>query len=126
MTGHPYRRRQLTSAALALLLVAALLPTAALVSTATAEAGTAAGPRQQPLSAQLSRLERRTARIESMVKLMEGMAARYRQAMSCISWLPVTSLGDPDHSVGFHYDERDGTGEDYRPALAVQTKGARA
>ena len=46
--------------------------------------------------------------------------------MSCISWLPVSSLGDPDHSVGFHYDERDGTGEDYRPALAVQTKGARA
>ena len=121
MTAHSHRRRQLTSAALTLLLVATFAPAASLAAHPSAWAETADGPRSLTSTAQLKRLELRTARIEAKVELMERMAARFRQAMKCISWLPVTEYGDPDHDYGFHYDELDGTGPDFRPALSVQT-----
>ena len=50
---------------------------------------------------------------------MERIARRFDHSMACVSWLPVSEFGDPDHRFGFLYDERDGTGLDHRPALAV-------
>jgi hypothetical protein len=38
----------------------------------------------------------------------------------------VSELGDPNHRFGFAYAERDGTGEDRRPALTVDRKRARS
>jgi hypothetical protein len=45
--------------------------------------------------------------------------------MQCISLLPVSMYGDRDHRFGYAYDERDGTGLDHRPALAVDRSAGR-
>jgi hypothetical protein len=75
---------------------------------------------------QRSTLGRLRARIEAIGRAlapMERSAKRFRQWMTCISWVPVSEHGDPDHSFGFAYDEKDGAGLDARPALAVSSRG---
>jgi hypothetical protein len=42
--------------------------------------------------------------------------------MRCVSWVPVSEFGDPDHRFGYAYNERDGGGRDRRPALAVDER----
>lgn len=54
---------------------------------------------------------------------MEEIARRYKHWRGCLSQLPVSEYGDRDHRSGFHFDEKDGTGLDYRPALAVDRHG---
>jgi hypothetical protein len=70
------------------------------------------------LRRQVDRLERRVKRLQGKVEIMERIARRYRRWKRCISWVPVSEYGDPDHRFGFRYDEKDGAGLDYRPALA--------
>ena len=43
-------------------------------------------------------------------------------SMTASRGVPVSEYGDRDHRFGFHYDERDGTGLDRRPALAIDTR----
>jgi hypothetical protein len=98
-----------------------------LVALAVAWAGSAAaiepsGYRAQPTHGSL---ERNLDRIERMIKRMERIARRWDRWTQCISELPVSEYGDPDHRFGFHYDERDGTGLDLRPALAIDSKAGR-
>ncbi len=82
-----------------------------------ADLGTAlAGP---TLRRQVRGLERKVKRLEAMVEQMERTARRYRQWKRCISWVRVSEYGDPDHTFGYRYDEKDGTGLDHRPALAL-------
>ena len=57
---------------------------------------------------------------------MERSARRYRRWKRCISLVPVSEYGDPDHTFGYRYDERDGTGLDSRPALARHPNRRRA
>jgi hypothetical protein len=56
------------------------------------------------------------------VDLMELSAARYADWEACIRGVPVSEYGDPDRQRGYVYDERDGTGTSYMPALAVDKK----
>jgi hypothetical protein len=70
-------------------------------------------------------LERKLDRIERMIERMERTARRWDRWTKCISELPVSEYGDRDHRFGFHYDERDGTGLDLRPALAIDKKAGR-
>ena len=56
---------------------------------------------------------------------MERIARRFRRSMTCVSRVPVSEYGDRNHRFGFLYDERDGTGLDRRPALAVDTRNRR-
>jgi hypothetical protein len=63
-------------------------------------------------------LERRAGALEGQVEGMEESARRYRGWIRCISLVEVRQYGDVDHGSGFEYDDRDGTGPDYRPALA--------
>ncbi len=74
---------------------------------------------QIPLWSTLRRLENQADFNQRRVEIMERIARRFHHSMGCISWLPVSEFGDPDHRFGFLYDERDGTGLDHRPALAV-------
>jgi hypothetical protein len=60
--------------------------------------------------------------LERKVELMELSAARYADWETCIRGVPVSEYGDPDGRSGYLYDERDGTGRGYRPALAVDRK----
>ena len=68
------------------------------------------------------RSRRTLDRIERMIERMERTADRWDRWTQCISELPVSEYGDPDHRFGFQYDERDGTGLDLRPALAIDEK----
>ena len=67
----------------------------------------ACSPRAEPASP-----ERLLDRIERMIERMERTARRWKRWTKCVSELPVSEYGDPDHRFGFHYDERDGTGLD--------------
>jgi hypothetical protein len=60
--------------------------------------------------------------LEDEVSLMELSAARYARWEACIRGLPVSEYGDHDGRFGFVYDERDGTGPGYMPALAVDRR----
>jgi hypothetical protein len=60
--------------------------------------------------------------LEAKVEQMQLSADRYADWEACIRGVPVSEYGDPDHQYGFMYDERDGTGPDFRPALAVDRK----
>ena len=44
---------------------------------------------------------------------------RFHRWMKCVSRVPISEFGDPDHRSGYAYDEKNGTGLDQRPALAV-------
>ncbi len=70
---------------------------------------------------ELRSLERRVDFIEHRIEIMERIAKRHRHFDHCLTRVPVSEYGDQDHRFGFHYDERDGTGPDRRPALAIDT-----
>jgi hypothetical protein len=60
--------------------------------------------------------------LSNKVELMELSAARYADWEACIRGVQVSEYGDPDRQWGYMYDERDGTGPSYMPALAVDRK----
>jgi hypothetical protein len=62
------------------------------------------------------------AKLEDKVRLMELSAARYADWAACLRGVPISEYGDPDRRFGYRYDERDGTGLGYMPALAVDRK----
>ena len=70
----------------------------------------------------MAALARTLDRIERMIERMERTADRWDRWTKCVSELPVSEYGDPDHRFGFAYDERDGTGLDLRPALAIDRR----
>jgi len=69
----------------------------------------------------LGNLEERVDFNARRIRIMERIARRYRHFNDCLTRVPVSEYGDRNHRFGFHYDERDGTGLDRRPALAVDT-----
>ena len=60
--------------------------------------------------------------LERKVELMELSADRYAAWEACLRGVPVSEYGDPDRQFGYLYDERDGSGLSYMPALAVDRK----
>ena len=60
--------------------------------------------------------------LERKVELMELSAARYADWQACLRGVPVSEYGDPDRQFGYVYDERDGSGLSFMPALAVDRK----
>ena len=77
------------------------------------------------LGRQVRFLTKRVDFNERRVVIMERIARRFHRSMACISWVPVSEFGNRDHRFGFLYEERDGTGLDHRPALAVDTQNRR-
>jgi hypothetical protein len=57
--------------------------------------------------------------LEAKVEQMELSVARYADWEACLHGVPVSEYGDPDRQFGYDYDERDGTGASFMPALAV-------
>jgi hypothetical protein len=74
------------------------------------------------LQSKVNGVERRVRIVRRRVRRMERSANRFDNWMTCIRWVRVSEFGDPDHRFGYRYDERDGTGLDRRPALAVDTR----
>lgn len=69
-----------------------------------------------------NRIRARLEAIDRALHPMERSAKRFRHWMTCVSWVPVSEFGDPDHRFGYAYDEKDGAGRDLRPALAVDDR----
>jgi hypothetical protein len=79
-------------------------------------------PRTTSLPANVRAIRRVARDLEAKVELMELSARRYADWQACIRGVPVSEYGDPDGGSGYAYDERDGTGRGYWPALAVDRK----
>jgi hypothetical protein len=63
------------------------------------------------------------ARMERRLQRFDRLARRFDVMLDCTRRYPVRQLGDVQHRWGFRYDERDGTGEDLRPALVRRPRG---
>ena len=63
------------------------------------------------------------ARLERRLERLNRLARRFDVLLDCTRRYPVRQLGDVRHRWGFRYDERDGTGEDLRPALVRRARG---
>jgi hypothetical protein len=57
--------------------------------------------------------------LAAQIELMERSAVRYDDWETCLTYVPVSEFGDPDRQFGYAYDDRDGTGVGFRPALAL-------
>ena len=99
------------------LLAAVLL--LALVPGAAAADEDSPWPESGSAAVQIRAVRAVVGRLERKVALMEWSAARYADWRACIRRVPVSEYGDPDRRFGYAYDERDGTGPGFMPALAV-------
>ena len=79
-------------------------------------------PENGSTRAQIRVLRTVVRELEHKIDLMELSAARYAGWEACLRGVPVSEYGDPDRQFGYRYDERDGTGLGYMPALAVDRK----
>lgn len=79
-------------------------------------------PRTDALPANVRAIRSVVRDLSRRVELMELSKARYADWEACIRSVPVSEYGDPDRRRGYVYDERDGTGTRYMPALAVDRK----
>jgi hypothetical protein len=74
--------------------------------------------RRPGLRRQLRMLERKTARLERRSQRLETVSERFDEWESCVSWVPVTELGDPDQKFGYLFGPMAGPAG-YRPALHI-------
>jgi hypothetical protein len=79
-------------------------------------------PRTSSLPANVRAVRSVVADLEARVEQMQLSAGRYADWESCIRGVPVSEYGDPDRRFGYMYDERDGTGRGFMPALAVDRR----
>ena len=102
------------------LLACAVIGAAVLVPATAGSAGEdSPWPRTTSLPANVSAIRSVVTDLERKVELMELSADRYADWQACLRGIPVSEYGDPDGRFGYHYDERDGTGPGFMPALAV-------
>ena len=83
------------------------------------QAGEAGAVTHAQRAAVVRALEQQTDEFDQKIKAMEKSANGFRTFMRCVKLVPVSQYGDPDHAFGFEYDDRNGTGVDYRPALGL-------
>jgi hypothetical protein len=74
--------------------------------------------RPRGLRGQLTLLERKARRLFERSQRLETISERFDEWESCVSWVPVTELGDPDQRFGYLFGPREGPAG-YRPALHV-------
>jgi hypothetical protein len=79
-------------------------------------------PRTDKLGANVRAIKSVVRDLSRKVELMELSAARYADWEACLRGVPVSEYGDPDRQWGYLYDERNGIGTSYMPALAVDRK----
>jgi hypothetical protein len=76
-------------------------------------------PRTNALRPNVRAVQREVRGLTAEVDLMEGSVSRYDDWETCLRYVPVSEFGDPDRQFGYAYDDRDGTGIGFRPALAL-------
>jgi hypothetical protein len=85
---------------------------------ASVRASSARSRRGAGLTAQVKMLERKAGRLISRAQRLETVSERFDEWESCVSWVPVTELGDPDQTFGYFYGPR-GAPTGHRAALHV-------
>jgi hypothetical protein len=70
------------------------------------------------LERELTRLERKEARLFARSQRLETVSERFDEWESCVSWVPVTEMGDPDQKFGYLYG-RKGAWPGYRAGLHI-------
>lgn len=79
-------------------------------------------PRSASNRVQLDVTRKVVADLEGRLEMMRLTAARYATWETCLRGVPVSEFGDPDRQSGYAYDEGDGSGRSFMPALAVDRK----
>ena len=74
--------------------------------------------RRPSLRRQLALLERKARRLFARSQRLETISERFDEWESCVSWVPVTELGDPDQRFGYLFGPQ-GEPTGYRPALHI-------
>jgi hypothetical protein len=85
---------------------------------ASVRASSARAHRRPGLKRQVRTLERRARRLLRRAQRLETISERFDEWESCVSWVPVTELGDPDQQFGYLFGPKAGP-VGYRPALHV-------
>jgi hypothetical protein len=86
---------------------------------ASARAAASARSRARPgLRRRVRMLERKADRLFQRSQRLEAVSERFDEWESCVSWVPVTELGDPDQKFGYLFGSQGGT-TGYRTALHV-------
>jgi hypothetical protein len=67
---------------------------------------------------QVGMLERKVSRLSMRSQRLETISERFDEWESCVSWVPVTELGDPDQKFGFLFGPMGGW-PGYRAALHI-------
>ena len=73
--------------------------------------------RQSGLKGQVKLLERQARRLSQRSQRLEAISERFDEWESCVSWVPVTELGDPDQETATSSAQSDPAG--YRAALHI-------
>jgi hypothetical protein len=85
---------------------------------ASVRAASARSRRQPGLKGQVKILERRALRLFQRSQRLETISERFDEWESCVSWVPVTEMGDPDQKFGYLFGPKGGPAG-YRPALHI-------
>ncbi len=85
---------------------------------ASVRARSARVQRQPSLKRKVTLLEHRARRLWTRSQRLETASERFDEWESCVSWVPVTEMGDPDQRFGFLFGPL-GAWPGYRPALHV-------
>ena len=78
----------------------------------------AASARSPGLKRQVQMLERKATRLARRARRLQTMSERFDEWESCVSWVPVTEMGDPDQKFGYLFGPKGGPAG-YRAALHV-------
>ena len=70
------------------------------------------------LRRQVKSLERQAARLFARSQRLETISERFDEWESCVSWVPVTEMGDPDQRFGYLFGPK-GAPAGYRPGLHI-------
>jgi hypothetical protein len=85
---------------------------------ASAHAATARASAQGGLGRRVAVLERKAERLLERSQRLETISERFDEWESCVSWVPVTELGDPDRRFGYLFGQK-GRSPGYRAALHI-------
>jgi hypothetical protein len=85
---------------------------------ASVRAASARSRARPGLRRRVTMLERKANRLFERSQRLETISERFDEWESCVSWVPVTELGDPDQRFGYLYGPKGGPAG-YRTALHV-------
>jgi hypothetical protein len=85
---------------------------------ASVRAASARSRRRAGLTSRVTMLEGKAERLFQRAQRLETISERFDEWESCVSWVPVTELGDPDQKFGYLFGSKSSPAG-YRTALHI-------